>query len=325
MHLTARYVFRLAKVGLFLLFLTLFSSCIVSKKKYDELLAQKVRLDADLADRDTLLSHANKNIQSLDERVKKLSADTTSLGQDVRSASGKLTALDKEYSQLSAYYKNLLNSSGKLNRDMAQQQEQLLAIQNNLDRTRKLNDSLNVSLTEREKKVRELENIMAAKDKAVNDLKNSISNALLNFKENDLTVNVKNGKVYVSLAEQLLFASGSTEVDAKGVSALQQLAKAIKDQRDINIMVEGHTDNVPISKKTAYMQDNWDLSVMRATAITKILTKAGLAPSQVTAAGKGEYSPLAPNTTPQSKQKNRRTEIIITPNLDELFKILGTN
>lgn len=325
MHLTARYVFRLAKVGLFLLFLTLFSSCIVSKKKYDELLAQKVRLDADLADRDTLLSHANKNIQSLDERVKKLSADTTSLGQDVRSASGKLAALDKEYSQLNAYYKNLLNSSGKLNRDMAQQQEQLLAIQNNLDRTRKLNDSLNVSLTEREKKVRELENIMAAKDKAVNDLKNSISNALLNFKENDLTVNVKNGKVYVSLAEQLLFASGSTEVDAKGVSALQQLAKAIKDQRDINIMVEGHTDNVPISKKTAYMQDNWDLSVMRATAITKILTKAGLAPSQVTAAGKGEYSPLAPNTTPQSKQKNRRTEIIITPNLDELFKILGTN
>ncbi|HMV10300.1 MAG TPA: OmpA family protein [Cyclobacteriaceae bacterium] len=325
MHLTARYVFRLAKVGLFLLFLTLFSSCIVSKKKYDELLAQKVRLDADLADRDTLLSQANKNIQSLDERVKKLSADTTSLGQDVRSASGKLAALDKEYSQLNAYYKNLLNSSGKLNRDMAQQQEQLLAIQNNLDRTRKLNDSLNVSLTEREKKVRELENIMAAKDKAVNDLKNSISNALLNFKENDLTVNVKNGKVYVSLAEQLLFASGSTEVDAKGVSALQQLAKAIKDQRDINIMVEGHTDNVPISKKTAYMQDNWDLSVMRATAITKILTKAGLAPSQVTAAGKGEYSPLAPNTTPQSKQKNRRTEIIITPNLDELFKILGTN
>lgn len=325
MHSTAPYVFRLVKVGFFLLFLTVFSSCIVSKKKYDDLLAQKVRLDADLADRDTLLSHANKNIQTLDERVRKLSADTTSLGQDVRATSNKLAALDKEYIQLNAYYKNLLNSSGKLNRDMAQQQEQLLAIQNNLERTRKLNDSLSVSLTEREKKVRELENIMAAKDKAVNDLKNSISNALLNFKENDLTVNVKNGKVYVSLAEQLLFASGSTEVDAKGVSALQQLAKAIKDQRDINIMVEGHTDNVPISKKTAYMQDNWDLSVMRATAITKILTKAGLAPSQVTAAGKGEFSPLAPNTTPQSKQKNRRTEIIITPNLDELFKILGTN
>lgn len=301
------------------------SSCIVSKKKYDDLLAQKVRLDADLADRDTLLSKANTDIRGLDERVKKLSQDTTDLGQDARTTAAKLDALDKEYSQLNSYYKNLLNSSGKLNRDMAQQQEQLLAIQNNLDRTRRLNDSLNVSLTEREKKVKELESIMAAKDKAVNELKSSISNALLNFKENDLTVNVKNGKVYVSLAEQLLFASGSTEVDAKGVTALQQLARAIKDQKDIHIMVEGHTDNVPVSKKSTYMQDNWDLSVMRATAITKILTKAGLAPAQVTAAGKGEFVPLAPNTTAQNKQKNRRTEIIITPNLDELFKILGTN
>lgn len=320
-----RYDFSLAKVGFFLILFCTLSSCIVSKKKYDDLLAQKVRLDADLADRDTLLSNANKNIASLDERVKKLSNDTTALGQDVRATSAKLAALDKEYTQLNAYYKNLLNSSGKLNRDMAQQQEQLLAIQNNLERTRKMNDSLSVSLTEREKKVRELENIMAAKDKAVQDLKNSISNALLNFKENDLTVNVKNGKVYVSLAEQLLFASGSTDVDAKGITALQQLAKAIKDQRDIHIMVEGHTDNVPISKKSPYMQDNWDLSVMRATAITKILTKAGLSPAQVTAAGKAEFVPLAPNTTPQNKSKNRRTEIIITPNLDELFKILGTN
>jgi len=302
-----------------------FSSCIVTKKKYDDILAQKVKLEADLADRDTLLTKANADLQALDERVKKLAIDTTTLGQDVRTTSAKLSEMDKEYQQLNAYYKNLLTSSGKLNRDMAQQQEQLLAIQQNLERTRKTNDSLSTSLNEREKKVRELENVMAAKDKAVQDLKNSISSALLNFKENDLTVNVKNGKVYVSLAEQLLFASGSTEVDSKGVSALQQLAKAIKDKRDIHIMVEGHTDNVPISKKSQYMSDNWDLSVMRATSITKILTKAGVSPNQVTAAGKGEFVPLAPNNTAQNKQKNRRTEIIITPNLDELFKILETN
>lgn len=301
------------------------SSCIVTKKKYDDLLAQKVRLDADIIDRDSLLAKANADLQNLDERVKKLAADTTTLGQDFRATSAKLGDLDKEYNQLNAYYKNLLTSSGKLNRDMAQQQEQLLAIQQNLMQTRKTNDSLSTSLNEREKKVRELENVMAAKDKAVQDLKNNISKALLNFKENDLTVNVKNGKVYVSLAEQLLFASGSTEVDAKGITALQQLAKAIKDQRDIHIMVEGHTDNVPISKKSQYMQDNWDLSVMRATSITKILTKAGVSPNQVTAAGKGEYVPLAVNNSAQNKQKNRRTEIIITPNLDELFKILETN
>lgn len=310
----------------FVIFFTaILSSCIVTKKKYDDLLAQKVRLDADVADRDSLLAKANADLQKLDDQSKKLASDTTVLGQDVRATSAKLEGMNKEYEQLNSYYKNLLTSSGKLNRDMAQQQEQLLAIQQNLERTRKTNDSLSVSLAEREKKVRELENVMAAKDKAVQDLKDNISKALLNFKENDLTVNVKNGKVYVSLAEQLLFASGSTNVDAKGVSALQQLAKAVKDQRDIHIMVEGHTDNVPVSKKSPYMQDNWDLSVMRATAITKILTKAGVAPNQITAAGKGEFVPLAPNTTDPNKQKNRRTEIIITPNLDELFKILGSN
>jgi chemotaxis protein MotB len=296
--------------------LLLCSSCIVTKKKYDDMLAQKVRLEADLNERNAELDKANARLNELDEQVRNLEVEKTSLTEDVNAKNARLEDLNKEYDQLNAYYKNLLTSSGKLNRDMAQQQEQLLAIQNSLERTRKMNDSLSVSLTEREKKVKELESVLAAKDKAVLDLKNSISNALLNFKENDLTVNVKNGKVYVSLAEQLLFASGSVEVDSKGVTALQQLAKAIKDQRDINIMVEGHTDNVPVSKKSQYMNDNWDLSVMRATAITKILTKAGVSPKQITASGRGEFVPLAANDTPQNKQKNRRTE---------LFKILETN
>lgn len=309
----------------FMLLAAVLSSCIVSKKKYDDILAQKVRMEADLAERNAELEKANARLAELDGQVKKLLTDSTSLADDLQSKNNRLNELNKEYDQLNAYYKNLLTSSGKLNRDMAQQQEQLLAIQNNLERTRKMNDSLSVSLTEREKKVKELETVLAAKDKAVNDLKNRISNALLNFKENDLTVNIKNGKVYVSLAEQLLFASGSVVVDSKGVTALQQLAKAIKDQHDINIMIEGHTDNVPISKLSQYMQDNWDLSVMRATAITKILTKAGVSPKQITASGRGEFMPLAGNDTPQNRQKNRRTEIIITPNLDELFKILETN
>ncbi len=308
-----------------LLLTAVLSSCVVSKKKYDDILAQKVRMEADLAERNAELERANARLQELDQQVKKLITDSTVLSDDLQAKSSKLAELNKEYDQLNAYYKNLLTSSGKLNRDMAQQQEQLLAIQNNLERTRKMNDSLSVSLTEREKKVKDLEAVLAAKDKAVNDLKNRISNALLNFKENDLTVNIKNGKVYVSLAEQLLFASGSVVVDNKGVTALQQLAKAIKDQHDINIMIEGHTDNVPVSKISQYMQDNWDLSVMRATAITKILTKAGVSPKQITASGRGEYVPLAGNDTPQNRQKNRRTEIIISPNLDELFKILETN
>ena len=309
---------------LFLLFFTL-EGCIVSKKKYDDLLAQKVKTDGELAEQTSRLNKATTELADLNATLIKLKNDTTDMGEVLRSTSQKLEGLNTEYDQLNAYYKNLLNSSGKLNRDLTLQKEQLLAIQDNLERTRKLNDSLSVNLEDRERKVKELEQVLANKDKAVQDLKNRISNALLNFKENDLTVNIKNGKVYVSLAEQLLFGSGSVEVDSKGVTALQQLARALKDQKDIHIMVEGHTDNVPISKKSTYMQDNWDLSVMRATAITKILTKGGVSPNQITASGNGEFSPLAANTSPENKQKNRRTEIIITPNLDELFKILEVN
>lgn len=310
---------------LLVLMMFLLQGCIVSKKKYEDLLAQKVKTDGDLIEQSKQLNKTSAELTDTQEKLTDLKKDTTDLGISYRATSQKLNQLNTEYEQLNSYYKNLLNNSGKLNRDLAQQKDQLLAIQENMERTRKLNDSLGTSLIEREKKVKELEGILSNKDKAVQDLKNSISNALLNFKENDLTVNVKNGKVYVSLAEQLLFGSGSIEVDAKGVTALQQLGKALKDQKDIQIMVEGHTDNVPISKKSTYMQDNWDLSVMRATSITKILTKAGVSANQISAAGKGEYSPLAQNDTPQNKQKNRRTEIIITPNLDELFKILGAN
>ena len=313
------------RIFLILFLLVIFSSCIVSKKKYDDLLAQKVRMEADLADRSSELNRARTDINGLNDQVRKLQEDTTNLGIDIRRTSEQLASLGREHEQLGANYKNLLGSSGRLNRDMAQQQQQLLAIQENLERTRNLNDSLSYSLAEREKKVKELELVLANKDRAVQDLRSMISNALLNFKENDISVTVKNGKVYVSLAEQLLFGSGSIQIDQKGITALQQLAKAIKDEKDINIMVEGHTDNVPISKKSAYMNDNWDLSVMRATSITRILTKAGVSPEQITASGRGEFSPLAANSTPGNKQKNRRTEIIITPNLDELFRVLESN
>ncbi|MBS1559619.1 MAG: OmpA family protein, partial [Bacteroidetes bacterium] len=271
------------------------------------------------------LEQANASISQLTDELKKTQHDSDSLNESLKANNKKLNELNKDYEKLNNNYKLSLTKSGKLNQDLAQQRDQLLAIQSNLERTRLQNDSLSTSLAEREKKVKELEQVLAKKDKAVQDLKNKISNALLNFKENDLTVKVKNGKVYVSLAEQLLFGSGSITIDKKGVGALQQLAKAIKDQKDIHMMIEGHTDNVPISAKTKYMEDNWDLSVLRATSITKILTKAGVSPNQITSAGRGEFSPVAANDTAPNKQKNRRTEIIITPNLDEIFKILDSN
>src|SRR5882724_145174 len=308
---------------IFLMLAFISSSCIVTKKKFDDVLAQKVKTEAELNDKTAKLEKANGDLSDLGEKLKNLKQDTIALGESLRTSGKKLWVLNKEYEQLNSFYRNSLNNTGKLSRDMAQQKEQLLLIQDNLEKTRRSNDSLNTSLAEREKRVHELEQVLSDKDKAVTDLKNRISGALLNFKENDLTVKVKNGKVYVSLAEQLLFGSGSIVIDKKGVAALQQLAKAIKDQHDLQIMVEGHTDNVPVSKLSAYMQDNCDLSVMRATAITKILSKAGVSSRQIVAAGKGEFSPLVSNDSPENKQKNRRTEIILTPNLDELFRILG--
>ena len=267
-------------------------SCIVTKKKFDDMLAMKVKSDGELAEKSDQLEKAQAQLKDLDQKLTALKTDTTTLGLQKRNTEQKLAELNHEYEQLNAYYKNLLNNSGKLNRDLVQQRDQLFAIQENLDKTRKMNDSLNTSLIDRERKVQELETVLARKDKAVLDLKKRISDALLSFKESDLTVNVKNGKVYVSLSEQLLFKSGSIDVDSKGASALQQLAKAIKDQKDIQIMVEGHTDNVPIGKKSTYMKDNWDLSVMRATSITTILTNSGVSPNQITAQAKESIPPL---------------------------------
>jgi chemotaxis protein MotB len=308
---------KIKPLALCLLAAVLISGC-VSKKKFDELMSEKVRLEAELSECDEQLEMAKSTLATYDARIEKLKADTTALGDNIRTTQKKLSDLQAEYKILDGYYKNLLNSSGRLNRDLAEQQERLLAM-------RELNEKLSADLEEREKKVKELEKILENKDKAVQDLRNRITNALLNFKENDLTVTVKNGKVYVSLAEQLLFKSGSVVVDPKGVTALQQLAVALKDQKDLHIMVEGHTDNVPISRVSQYMNDNWDLSVMRATSIVRILTKAGLSANQITAAGKAEFAPLGENTTPDGRSKNRRTEIIITPNLDELFKLLEVN
>ena len=177
-------------------------------------------------------------------------------------------------------------------------------------------------LNNKEKRVAELESVLARKDSTVSALKEKVSSALLGFQDNGLTVSTKNGKVYVSLEERLLFESGSTVVDSKGVDALKKLAKVLEREIDINVLIEGHTDNVPI--KGATIKDNWDLSVLRATSIVRIITSnSKVDPRSLTAAGRGEYFPIDNANTPEARKKNRRTEIILAPNLDELYKILG--
>ena len=175
-------------------------------------------------------------------------------------------------------------------------------------------------LEARIRRTNELESILYSKDSIVNALKTKVSDALLGFQNKGLTVKQKKGKVYVSLEEQLLFKFGSTEVDPNGVKALKNLAKVLEQNTDINIMIEGHTDNV------GEADYNWDLSVKRATSIVKILLdNSSIDPKRLTASGRGEFMPVDPVETEEARKKNRRTEIILTPKLDELFKILESN
>lgn len=180
-------------------------------------------------------------------------------------------------------------------------------------------------LEERNARLIELQNILAQKDEAVKALKNKVMDALTGFHNNGLTVHEKNGKVYVSLDEKLLFKTGKWDVDPNGQRALKELGNVLAENPDINVMVEGHTDNVPMHG-SGEVKDNWDLSVMRATAVTKILTEnKQIDPVRIIAAGRSEYLPLSPDNTVEGRQVNRRTEIILTPKLDELLKIIGSD
>lgn len=306
-------------------FVFLLSGCIVSKQKYDDTLAEKVRMEGE---RDALqeeLTRLKGEIQKTTAENQKLTEDIIRLEKEVKTLKENLKKVGDEKDLLNSTYQNLLSNSGKVSSDLAKQQAELLKAEESLGRSKVENEKLQHDLKEREEKVKALEKMIADKENAVNNLKNKISQALLNFKENDLSINVKNGKVYVSLAEQLLFKSGSTTVDPKGIQALKQLAGVLKQSNDINVLVEGHTDDVPISKTSQYMKDNWDLSVMRATSIAKILINNGVDPKKITAAGRGEFFPVDSAKTAEARQKNRRTEIILTPRLDELFQILETN
>lgn len=177
-------------------------------------------------------------------------------------------------------------------------------------------------LQDREKRLKELESILRKQDSIVNGLSQLIKNALVGFNSDELTTEIKNGKVYIMMSDKLLFKSGKADVEAKGKEALEKLAGVLNKNIDINIQVEGHTDSIPI--KTDLFKDNWDLSVTRATSVTRILTENFKVDSKrLTASGKGEFYPKDTNSTPEGRAKNRRTEIILSPKLDNLFNLLG--
>ncbi|HSZ25932.1 MAG TPA: OmpA family protein [Cytophagaceae bacterium] len=314
---------------IFVLSIALLTVACVSKKKFNDMAMKKSRLEAEKSNCEDTLKLAEAERNRLREQVAQLLSDNSKMQEDTLQKGENLRRINRDYEDLSNSFEKLLNKHNKLQnysameadrltKDLMKQEKELK------DATRK-SEELQASLNQREARVKELEKILADKDKAVHDLKTSVSNALLSFKDKDLTVHVKNGKVYVSLAEQLLFKSGSTEVDPGGVEALRNLASVLKEQKDVSVMVEGHTDDVPVAKGTPGMKDNWDLSVLRATSITRILTNHGADPKNILPAGRGQNSPIAEGKTAEARKKNRRTEIILTPKLDELFKVLETN
>jgi chemotaxis protein MotB len=315
------HLFRLTLIG-FLSIATL-SSCVVSKKKFDELLTEKVKMEGELSDMKAKIDQLEKDIATLKTELQTTTANRDELEAELKKKKTALSDLQAEHDELQGYYDNAISNSSRLNRDLSEQHNRLMALQKTLEQTKYDNDLLSDSLEMREKKVAELENVLAETQQAIYELKNTVSKALKSFGSDELTVEERNGRIYVSLSEKLLFKSGSAVVDPKGQKALAQLAEAIKNNNDIYILVEGHTDNVPVSSTSKYMKDNWDLSVMRATSIVKILETNGVNPTNLTAAGRGEYFPVAENNSKENRQLNRRTEIILTPDLSALFDVLG--
>jgi chemotaxis protein MotB len=169
-----------------------------------------------------------------------------------------------------------------------------------------------------------LESIIGRSDSTVSALRKAVSDALLGFENKGLTIQQKGSRVYVSMDEQLLFASGSTIVEKKGEEALRKLSDVLAQNNDINVTVEGHTDDIPINGVLASgARDNWELSVLRATSVVKIILKGStIDPNRITACGKGPYQPIDPAKTAEARKKNRRTEIILTPKLDALLNVL---
>jgi chemotaxis protein MotB len=207
----------------------------------------------------------------------------------------------------------------KMQNDYSTLQEEYASMQKDMQN---LNSKSSMTIADQAKRLKSLQDLIQKQKDLMNKLRQSIADALVNFKPDELTVSIKDGKVYVSLQEKLLFKSGSAVVDPKGKQALGTLAQVLNVTPDVTVMIEGHTDTVPIHNEK--FQDNWALSVGRATSIVRILTKDyDLDPHRISASGRGEFHPVESNENADGRTQNRRTEIILSPNLAELYALLG--
>ncbi|MEI8201829.1 MAG: OmpA family protein [Bacteroidota bacterium] len=321
--------------GLFIIIAFLMSACVTSKK-YNELLSQQKKCADDLSLSNNKNQELSTSVSDMETELKKLKADHKKLVEDTTTLSSNLSEITEKHNKLKEDYEimqNNLNTQLSGNKsdlsktlsDLQKTQENLINQGTLLNTQKKELEQLNKALELKEAKLLELQSVLNKKDSAVNALKNKISEALLGYENNGLTIVKKNGKVYVSLDEKLLFASGSYTISTPGAEALKKLSKVLESNADINVMIEGHTDDVPYNG-VGQLKDNWDLSVMRATSVVKILLQGStIDPARIIAAGRSNYSPIDASKTKEARTKNRRTEIILTPKLDELFKMLESN
>ncbi len=258
---------------------------------------------------------------SLNDLVVAFNKDTTQRGKDYRYLDSLYKTLTEKYTDCTEKNNKLKAQFAELNARYNELMKQCL---NDADR---FNNALKVKADElaaREKRLQELENIIRTQDSLVNALNDIVKRALLAFNSDELTVEMKNGKVYVSLSDKLLFKSGSASVEEKGIEAIKKLAEVLNKNIDIDVLIEGHTDNIPI--KTDRYPDNWALSADRALSIVRLLSdNYKVNPKRLEAAGRGEFYPKMSNENPEGRSKNRRTEIILSPKLDELYKLIEKN
>lgn len=314
------------KLSLIALTLVLTTSC-VSKKiytdlenKYATLRKENRKISDENSDLKKDLLIAQNKLSQLQREYDDTTDKRNQLQKEYDLTRTNLDNLQKSYQALEQNSSAAMAENARKNRELLAQleaKEQALAAENS--RLQKLKDDMEA----RSQRIAELENVIASKDAAMNRLKDAISRALTNFEGKGLTVEQRDGKVYVSMENKLLFQSGSWAVGTNGKQAVNQLGSVLADNPDIAILIEGHTDNDPYSGNGP-LKSNWDLSTKRATAIVEILREnPAINPENLTAAGRGEYAPVATNDNSEGKAKNRRIEVILTPKLDEISKLLN--
>jgi chemotaxis protein MotB len=329
----------MSRISLIILSIFLISSCI-TPKVYNELLDKHEIAKKNLTKNEKLILELRENLDDKERNITNLNALVEQLRKDSIALNNDLVACQKKYDDLSTTYDLLTSKSSRYMAEKAKEtkelldqlettQSELFAKEDQLNKStleleekeRKLFDSQN-ELELRSLRVAELEAIINRKDSMVTALKQKISKALIGLEGDGLTIEQRNGKVYISLEEDLLFASGKYEINQTGRQALDKLSDALSYQKDLEILVEGHTDSIPLSGR-GLVKDNWDLSVMRATSVVKRLTSnTNLDPTQLIAAGRSEFVPISSNETSEGRGENRRIEMILSPNLDDLFKLL---